>query len=205
MVIREGGKFLPYRDSSRPERGFKNLKTCPPLIAALPWLDSAMATWVAAINAAGTGLFSVACGSLGTCLERGNRHSGYVEFALNSQVAVRDAANYFPIFLLFNRWLHFHRFVRASFEWELEEAEFIEVGLSGFTCAVYVKTDFVESAIVAQDDWTQALSILGHHLGSQRGHEDDPIYEAALAASSHAVLAASLGPSALNGNGKATA
>jgi hypothetical protein len=190
LSIRERGKFVPYCDPAHKDRGFKNLKSRPDSIATLVGLDHdpALLAVVAAINASGTRLFSVACRSHEDHLERGHRSSGYVEFAWNSQAAVQDAASYFPLFQRFGRWLHFHRFEAAWFEWELEETEFLDAAVSGFTCAVFLKTGLLESATKARHDWEQALRILGHFLGACRGTEDEPIYEPSVAHPAHGGL-----------------
>jgi hypothetical protein len=179
LSIRERGKSMPYCDSTNRDRGFKNLKSRPESIATVTGLDPdpALRAVVQAINAPGTGLFTVASACLEDHFERGHRFTGYVEFALNSQAAVQDAANYFALFQSFSRRLHAHRFESARFEWELEETVFLAIGVSGFTCTVLVKTDLVDSATTARHDWERALQIVGQHLGGLQGAEDNPIYE----------------------------
>ena len=179
LSIRERGKVVPYPgDHGRFDLGFRDLKGRPELVDTLPGLDAdpALRALLKAMNGTATGLFSVACACDAVHVERGHRHSGYVEFALNSQYGVQQAENYFPVFVAFQRYLHLHRFERASFDWEIEDAAFTAVNVYGFTCSVHVHTDHVDSAAMARADWEKALEILGQGLCSRRGAEIDPIY-----------------------------
>jgi hypothetical protein len=195
LSIRERGWAVPYTPT-RPERAFRDLKGHPEQLVDCE-LDPALRGLVAAVNAPGTGIFTVASAALPTSLGRGHRHSGYVEFTLNSRREVGCAANYFPIFFAFSQLLQAQRLDRAQFHWDLGETEFLDAGVSGFACCVYVKTDFVGSAAMAQDDWDQAMAILAQSLSAYRGSETDPIYEAAQREDRHAACSLIL-PGSLN-------
>lgn len=180
LSIREEG-YLCVRqlDPSRAESGFQVLKGRPALIAALPEVaaDRALRTALEAMNGACTRIFSVACANQEARLDGGHQLRGYVEFALNSRSEVQDAINYFPVFAGFDRSLRSYCFRRAEFDWQLSAAEFVDAGVSGFTCNVNVRTDIVATSAEARADWQEALCILGQHLGMIRWGEPDPIYE----------------------------
>jgi hypothetical protein len=179
LFIRERGKLVPYAsDHARQDRSFRNLKGRPELVDALPGLDDdpALRALLKAVNGTSTGLFSVAAAGEALHVPRGHQHSGYLEFALNSVSAVQQIENYFPVFAMFNRYLHLHRFQRASFEWEIEDAAFTAVNVHGFACSVYVRADLEDSAAMARANWEQAMEILGQSLCTRRGTEVDPIY-----------------------------
>jgi len=185
LSIRERGKGIPYfgdgvaREDGDANHGFKNLKTNPDELDSIPELavDPPLKALVAAINAPHTGLFSVGCVS-GPVHdeERGHRRTGYVEFALNSVSRVQDARNYFPAFFYFNKLLHREQFATVKFDWQLEGAHFTDVDVGGFSCTVFVNTQFFSSATEAEDAWRRALELLAALLGDVPDDTRDPIY-----------------------------
>jgi hypothetical protein len=109
----------------------------------------------------------VGCLSAPVSNDRGFRRTGYVEFALNDQVAVQDAARYFPAFFHFDRlWHEQGKELPVMFNWEIEGAAFLECNTDGFTCSVSINTDYFESQPEADASWGQALALLSMLLSS---------------------------------------
>ncbi|HUW37112.1 MAG TPA: hypothetical protein VMV91_07240 [Rhodocyclaceae bacterium] len=107
-------KGVPYggsgeiREDGDANYGFKDIKGNNALLLDIPELkrDRGLMRLIQAINAPHTGLFSVGCVSGPVADKHGYRHSGYVEFSVNSATAIADARNYFPLFFHFDLMLH---------------------------------------------------------------------------------------------------
>lgn len=167
-------KTIPYggtgdkREDGDANYGFKDVKGDNTLISSIPELqrDAALMALVRAINAPQTGIFSIGCVSYGIEEKSHFRHSGYIEFALNSASLIADAGNYFPLFFEFERLLDESGFShRVEFNWELYFSSFIDKGVSGYTCRINLNTYFSETRQAAQQAWEDMLEVLGTYLG----------------------------------------
>lgn len=168
-------KPIPYggdgklRDDGDANYGFKMVKADPTLLGQIPELqrDSDLLNLVSAINAPETGLFSVGCVSAPVSDDKGYRHSGYVEFALNSVSAIADANSYFPLFFHFDCWLNETQPEwPVNYNWELQPATFVESRMraTGFTCAITCNTHYASSLDEASQAWRESLSRLANFL-----------------------------------------
>jgi hypothetical protein len=178
-------KTIPYggigevREDGDANYGFKDIKGDNALLFSIPELksDSALMTLVRAINAPQTGIFSVGCVSDSVEKDHHFRNSGYIEFSFNSASYIADASNYFPLFFEFERLLDDKEFsVKVEFNWELQPATFIEKGISGYTCTIFLNTYYSETKLAAQKAWIETLDVLSEYLGSIPSEHQDFIF-----------------------------
>lgn len=178
-------KGVPYggsgeiREDGDANYGFKDIKGNSALLLEIPELkrDRCLMSLVQGINAPHTGLFSVGCVSGPIEDEYGYRHSGYVEFSVNSASTITDARNYFPLFFHFDRMLHEREFSgKVALDWELQPVTFIDAKATGFTCSVTVNTHYSKTKVEAEAAWVEALDILEHFLGGIPKEHNDLIF-----------------------------
>lgn len=186
LSIRHRGKAIPYggvgvlREDGDANHGFKYVKGDDTALRSIPELahDPDLLELALAINAPQTGLFSIGCVSGQEKSGRGHRTHGYMEFAINSRSAIVDAKSYFPIFLRFDHFLNDVGFsAPASFNWELEGATFVECDDSvGFTCSIFIDTDYSPTRESAAGVWSESLGALGYFLQSVPPDRRDYLY-----------------------------
>ncbi|KAM3095069.1 hypothetical protein ACKFKG_14270 [Phormidesmis sp. 146-35] len=173
LSISPYSKEIPYssskvtRNDGEINHGFKNLIAHPELVDIIPELasDQALKSLVCALNFGHTQFFTTGCFSSQVKEEDGYRYSGYLEFAWNCQICVRDAINYFSLFFHFEQFLRDHRVKQSvSFQWLLEEAQFLDVEIAGFCCAIFINTVCCSSSHQAYADWQGSLSMLESFL-----------------------------------------
>ncbi len=183
LSIHQSGKGVPYggsdpRQDGTQNFGFKNIKGTPQGVALIPELhdDAPMRELVAALARPDVGVFTIGCVS-GPAERNGEvQLCGYVEFCLNSQSAIGDASAYFPPFFHFDRFLHKTGFsTPVMFTWELMGATFDEEQVHGFTCTVYVNTDYCDSRAQAEVWWAESMACLREGLCTIPPYTD-PIY-----------------------------
>jgi hypothetical protein len=187
LTIRFDGKAVPYGAHSEPREdgtqnfGFRNVKQNASAIDEIPELlkDPALKAIVKALNDPKCGLFSVGCLSHEVLEQQQHQVIGYVEFAINSKTASKDAAVYFPLFFKFQQFLQFNKFdQRVSLHWELQPAVFWELNTDGFTCVININTQFYPTLEAARDSWGETLAALEAFLGGFPIMVDDPLYQA---------------------------
>ena len=180
-------KAIPYGASTTPRmdgshnHGFVDLKAHLANVASIPELtgDAALLDIISGINSPETGIFSIGCASTRVSTENGVCQSGYVEFAFNSASRVGECSHYFPLFFQFDRALHLNQFGgRVAFDWELQPAMFLDANVEGYSCAVFIGTEYMTSAPDAEAEWQTALTVLALFLSSVRIDEVDRIYGA---------------------------
>lgn len=187
LEINHKHKPIPYggdghlRDDGDANYGFKLIKWNSEALAAIPELkrDESLRYLVSEINEPKTGIFSVGCVSGPIEDSNGYRHSGYVEFAINSISAIADARSYFSAFFHFDRWLNETQPKHSvSYCWELQPATFIESHskATGFTCAITINTHYVNSYEEAALAWSEALGRLAAFLSDIPQSFADLIY-----------------------------
>jgi hypothetical protein len=185
LSIRQGGKNVPYggfgerRADGEANYGFQNLKRNPAASTMVPELnrDPALLALANALNAEESGFFSVGCTSGPIVDDNGHRWTGYMEFAINSQERVADAANYFPMFLHFDRFLaKVQSELEVQYHWELMGAHFSDARCMGFTGTIFVNTHYVASRDLALTNWNEALSLCAAFFDDYLGTHPDPIY-----------------------------
>ncbi len=178
-------KGVPYsgsgdiREDGDANYGFKDIKGDNALLLEIPELkrDRGLMSLVQAINAPHTGLFSVGCVSGPVEDELGYRHSGYVEFSVNSVSAIADARNYFPLFFHFDRMLHESSFSgKVTFDWELQPVTFFDANANGFTCSIIVNTHYSKTKEESEAAWVEALAVLEYFLGGIPSEHNDLIF-----------------------------
>lgn len=179
------GKAIPYAGTgeARPDGGanfgFKDLKGRPEAFDEVPEAadDPALAAVIRAINAPHTGVFSIASMSgLETCVG-GALYSGYLEIAFNSRHQVEDAANYFGMFMRFDRLLAARAFPFAvEFEWELCPAHFSAGDVGGFSMAVRIRTACAPDAERAFESWEAAMALLTELFVAVPEERSDALY-----------------------------
>lgn len=185
LSLNQKHKGVPYGGSSEIRNdgdanyGFKDVKGNCSLISEIPELkrDSALMSLIQAINAPTTGLFSIGCVSGSVEDESGFRNFGYVEFSINSISAIADAKNYFSLFFHFDSLLHANAVqLNVAYSWELQPVTFIEAEAAGFTCSVFINTNYSPIKTDVEDTWNEALDIFGAFLGSVPKEREDIIY-----------------------------
>lgn len=185
LLILQRWKTIPYggscveRQDGGTNHGFSNLKHQPRLIDTIPELeqDPALKSLVSTINRESTGLFSAACLSCRIREHQGYRHSGYVEFAINSNAEVADATSYFSMFCSFSRFLNSRTFAqRVTFQWEIGPARFVDISADGFSTSLRIHTDYFGTAEEALTCWQTSLGALESFLGSIPKPAGQPIY-----------------------------
>lgn len=178
-------KGVPYggsgeiHDDGDANYGFVDIKGNNDLLLEIPELkrDHRLMSLVKMINAPHTGLFTIGCVSGPVCDENGFRHSGYVEFSINSASAIADAINYFSLFFHFDRMLHESGFsTRVTFDWELQPVAFINANVTGFTCSIIVNTHYSKTKEDAEAAWTEALEALQNFLSGVPKERSDSIF-----------------------------
>jgi hypothetical protein len=179
------GKAIPYAatDDARPDggvnHGFKDLKGHPEQIDQVPESreDRAIAGLMRTISAPRTGVFSIASMSSAEPGVHGAAYSGYLEIAFNSRRQVEDPANYFALFLRFDRLLAARRFHHAvEFEWELSPAHFSVGDVGGWSVAIHVRTAREASLALARASWDAAMSILDELFAAVPEEIEDRLY-----------------------------
>lgn len=188
LSIRQDGKGVPYNGFGEPRPdgeanyGFFNLKGNPAQASSVPELkrDQALLTLARVLNAASSGFFSLGSTSGVVVDANGHRWSGYMEFAINSQSLVVDAANYFPIFFHFDRFLsRVESDLQVQYQWELMGAHFGDAQCDGFTCSLFINTHYVASSELAARNWMEALRLCSEFFENcSNGEQPDPIYAA---------------------------
>ena len=179
------GKAIPYAGTGevRPDgganHGFKDLKGRTEQVSDVPEAaeDPALADLMGAINAPDTGVFSIASMSdLEPCVG-GVLYSGYLEIAFNSRHQVEDAANYFELFMRFDRLLAARAFPFAvEFDWELCPAHFSAADVGGYSVAVRVRTACAPDTERAYESWEAAMTVLTELFAAVPEERHDPLY-----------------------------
>ena len=186
LSIGSYSKEIPYlsegiaRSDGQMNYGFKNLIAYPELLEAIPELngDRALKSLVSSLNSGDTQFFTTGCSSQKISEEDGYRVSGYIEFAWNCQVCVRDAINYFSLFFHFEQSLCRNNFEpQVKFHWSIDETIFVDLQIPGFGCTVFVKTDCYSSRNKAYQTWHQSLTMLDSFLGSIPIKSSTAIYQ----------------------------
>ena len=186
LFVSNYGKAIPYNSSKietqdeKANYGFKNLKVRPQLIDTVPELssDEALKSLVRSLNSSKTSFFSVGCFSGKVSQEAGYIYRGYIEFSFNCRICVQDARNYFSLYFHFEQFLRQHKFAqKVKLKWMLEEAQFLDVGIDGFTCAIFIFTAHCSSFDKAYDSWQKSLEILGSFLLSIQVQSHTVIYD----------------------------
>ena len=186
LSLKHEQKTIPYggigevREDGDANYGFKNIKGNNSLLNTIPELerDPALMTLIRAINTPQTGIFSVGCVSDSHEDNHHFRHSGYIEFSFNSVSHIANAGNYFPFFFNFEHLLNDKGFVnKVEFNWALQPVTFIDKGVFGYTCTIFLNTYFSESKLIAEKVWKETLDVLGKYLSSIPNNYPDYIYD----------------------------
>ena len=91
---------------------------------------------------------------------------GYLEFSFSDPYAAADAADYFDVFLRFNRQIRVSQVdLPIQYHFELEEAYFQETGSLGFTTAVWMTTLSFPAAADAWSPWNRGRDGFGRFSG----------------------------------------
>lgn len=185
LSIAQSGKCIPYGHSAEPRAdgsmnyGFLNLKAEPELALEVPELliDSELMRLVCLVNDPESMFFTVGCTSGDVADALGYRRAGYIEFVLNSREHVAKASTYFPLFFEFDRFLATRELRwQVAYDWELMGASFLDAGIEGFTCAVFVNTHYLPTRTEAQESWAKSIEYLSSFLSKYRGMQLDYIY-----------------------------
>ncbi len=186
LFIGNYGKAIPYNSSKLKRQdgkinyGFKNLKLKPHLIDTVPELssDDALKSLVGSLNSNKTSFFTIGCFSDQVSEQEGYIYRGYIEFSFNCRRYVQDARNYFSLYFHFEQFLRQHKFdQKVKFKWMLEEAQFLDVDVDGFSCAIFIFTTYYSSLDKAYYSWQKSLDILESFLLSIQVQSHTVIYE----------------------------
>ena len=183
LSVDHRGKGVPYAaidHGDSKNHGFKCLKGTPHLVQGIEEARDvpSMQRLLTALNEENSPFFSVGCEKSFNSAAEGHWVKGYVEFAFNYEVLVRDATNYFPLYFHFTR--HAAEFLKdnnVQIWWELQAAEFSKAKCTGFTCAVWVTTGFFATPQNARAVWEAALELLTTFIAQAAPFKGKPIYE----------------------------
>jgi len=179
------GKAIPYAgsDEARPDggvnHGFTDIKGHPERLDEVPESrdDPSLAHLMRTIGAPDTGVFSIASMSEVESSDRGVQRSGYLEVAFNSRQRVESAADYFDLFLRFERLLAARAFAHAvRFEWELCPAHFSAGDIGGYSVAIRIRTSCEADHCRASESWQAAMAVLAELFGAVPEERSDPMY-----------------------------
>lgn len=173
------GKSVPYPENGEANHGFKNLKRSPSLIDSIPELlaDEGLKSLVKSLNAQESSFFSIGCFSGMRKTLHGLRHQGYVEFAWNCTTCVQDAIHYFSLFFHFDKFLRTQGFDhRVRLNWIIEEAQFCDINLCGFCCAIFIDTAPCQLAADATTAWQMSLRTIELFLNTVPRSSENAIY-----------------------------
>ena len=172
-------KAIPYPENGDANHGFKNLKRSPSLIDSIPELldDQGLRSLVKSLNTQESSFFSIGCFSGIKNTTHGTRHQGYVEFAWNCTNCVQDAIHYFSLFFHFDQFLRTQGFNhRVKLDWIIEEAQFCDIGLYGFCCAIFVDTAPCRLTTDATTAWQTSLLTIESFLNTIPRSSSNAIY-----------------------------
>lgn len=171
------GKSIPYPKKGQANHGFRNLKRSPDLIDSIPELlvDEELKSLVKSLNAQDSSFFSIGCFSGMRKTLHGLRHQGYIEFAWNCTNCVQDAIHYFSLFFHFDQFLRAQRFNHSvKLDWRIEEAQFCDIDLCGFCCAIFIDTS--PCRLNADAAWQTSLRTIELFLNSIPRTSSSTIY-----------------------------
>ena len=182
LKLSKQAKTIPYpsqeRDSFKSSNhGFKVLKGKPQDISLIPEAkdNQHIIKALEIINDERIAFFSVGCEkAFNYKPEYGHWARGYIEFSYNAVELVKDARNYFGLFYQFNDAIWEHQFnLPVRFDWEFDRAIFTDAdNQTGFSCAVWITTNDLQSAEDAKYVWQVSLDFLAGFLG-QFGQQND--------------------------------
>ncbi|MEM9482758.1 MAG: hypothetical protein AAGA83_03610 [Cyanobacteria bacterium P01_F01_bin.116] len=173
------GKSIPYPESGETNHGFKNLKNSPDLIDSIPELstDDGLKSLVKSLNTQESSFFSIGCFSEIRKTLHGLRRQGYVEFAWNCTNCVQDAIHYFSLFFHFEQFLRTQGFNhKVKLDWIIEEAQFCDIDLCGFCCAIFIDTAPCQLAADAAIAWQTSLQTIELFLNAIPRSSSSVIY-----------------------------
>ncbi|MBV1930570.1 MAG: hypothetical protein KUG71_02550 [Porticoccaceae bacterium] len=164
------GKTIPYQ---APQAGdneateFINLKEQTHVIDRIADIqgDIQLRSALVDINGQNTEVFTVGCHAEKIANDDGHQASGYLEFAVNEQSLVSEAATYFALYFQFQNRLALSQFQHAvKFEWVILPAVFTAISLQGFTCSIKINTAWCPTQADSEQAWTEALALVTTHL-----------------------------------------
>jgi len=172
LTLKNRCKAIPYvpqrRADGTVDHGFRILKGRREEVLSIPEVqdNAALQYALAIINEEATAFFTVGCEKDLNPSPEGFWVRGYLEFSFNNAEASK-ADHYFQIFLQFNRHVWASRCdFPVQYQFEIEEADFQETGLRGFTVAVWMTTLCFSAAAEALAVWGQAVVFLADFLAS---------------------------------------
>jgi hypothetical protein len=159
-------KDVPYPSEEREDGGrnvgFRDLKGDAGAIQSIPEVQDcpALQEALSVINAPETPFFTVGCEK--SLNRRGAQFwkKGFLEFSFNYAEIVQDAIRYFPMFFHFSQSKQVQDFTSNNavrFFWEIQEARFVKINQSGFTCAVWITTGDYPTAAECEAVWDAAV------------------------------------------------
>lgn len=170
--IKEGGMSIPYGEAQREggsfNYGFKNLKRDLAELENIPEINDndAIRDALREINSRETGYFTIGCEKSFNHHENGYWAKGYIQISFNYESLVVNPQAYFKLFFDFHR--HFLnlglREFPVRYEFELEEAAFIDRGCLGFTVAVWIQTMFMDTDEFSRNVFNKAVQIFSNYL-----------------------------------------
>lgn len=173
------GKSIPYPENSQKNYGFKNLKHCPELIDSIPEVsaDNALKSLLISLNAQESSFFSIGCFSGMQKTLNGLRRRGYVEFSWNCKNCVQDAIHYFSLYFHFDQFLRTNGFNhRVKLDWQIEEAQFCDIDLYGFCCAIFIDTAPCQATTEATTAWQTSLQTIESFFNAIPQSSSNAIY-----------------------------
>jgi hypothetical protein len=164
------GKTIPYQAPQAADRGatgFIKLKEQADAIDRIADIqgDIQLKSALVDINGQDTGVFTVGCHAEKIANDNGHQASGYLEFAVNEQSLVSEAATYFALYFQFQNRLALSQFQHAvKFEWVILPAVFTAISLQGFTCSIKINTAWCPTPADSEQAWAEALALVSAHL-----------------------------------------
>ncbi len=164
------GKTIPYQApqvADSEATGFIKLKEQADAIDRIADIQGniQLKSALAKINSQDTEVFTVGCHAEKIANDNGHQASGYLEFAVNEQSLVSEAATYFSLYFQFQNRLALSQFRHAvKFEWVILPAVFTAISLQGFTCSIKINTAWCPTQADSEQAWAEALALVSAHL-----------------------------------------
>ena len=183
LTINQQSKSIPYPAASHSDSqnyGFHVLKgkldKCENVKEATetPSIISILKN----LNSNESPFFSVGCERSYNQDNEGHWAKGYIEFAFNYEQLVTDAAQYFPLYFHFTKFIdEYLKVNEVQFWWDLQPAKFKKVSCMGYSSCIWITTGFHSSEEEAKQVWEKSINMLDEYL-SKHGNPKDlmPIY-----------------------------
>lgn len=185
LSIRNHFKAVPYPGSGPRADGHENyackiIKGHTSDVDLIPEVQdsAALRNAVIALNDRATPFLTIGCEKSCNQDKSGFWMRGFLEFAFNYAVLIRDAQSYFKLFFDFTHWFWEQpKEAVVEYHFQLEGAQFIDIPAHGFSVTAWITTLTLPTEDEAKKAWAWALDMLVKFLANFPGHHaSEPMY-----------------------------